>query len=129
MLDGDTIEIAGQRIRLHGIDAPEGRQACRDADGLYLCGDEATAALTRFLAGRNVACEPRDRDRFGRIVARCLVQGQDIGAWMVRQGNALAFRRYSLDYVADEKAAERAKAGMWRGDFQPPWDWRKAQKP
>lgn len=124
VLDGDTIEIANTRIRLWGIDAPEGRQTCQDERGPYLCGDEATEALKSLLGPSPVACEAKDRDRYGRTVARCFVNGQDIGAWMVRQGHALAFRRYSLEYVEDEKAAEAAKAGMWRGQFQAPWDYR-----
>lgn len=125
VIDGDTIDIAGQRIRLWGIDAPEGRQTCT-ADGKpYYCGDESTAALRAIAEQKQAACERKDTDRFGRIVALCRVSGRDIGALMVRQGNALAFRRYSFDYVQDENAARMARAGMWRGEFDAPWDWRR----
>ncbi len=73
---------------------------------------------------RMVHCVPLSRDRYGRVVGRCTLDGSDLGGWMVRQGWALAFRRYGLDYVADEAEAERERRGMWSGSFDKPWDWR-----
>ena len=123
--DGDTVRLAGERVRLHGIDAPESKQACVAGGRRWRCGSEATRALARRIGGRPIACEERDRDRYGRIVAVCRVRGEDLNRWMVRQGWALAYRKYSTDYVPDERAARAAKRGLWRGDFVPPWRWRK----
>jgi endonuclease YncB( thermonuclease family) len=69
--------------------------------------------------GRQVlTCEHRDTDRYGRMVAVCVAGGIDLGRWLMQQGHALAYRKYSLDYVRDEEAAQAAKAGMWAGEFQ-----------
>lgn len=120
VLDGDTIEVQGRRIRLHGIDAPENDQICERSGRPWRCGQEATAALRSHLGGRSVTCHEVDVDRFGRSVARCLVNGQDVNAWLVRNGWALAYRRYSDAYVADEAQARAARRGIWSGQFQAP---------
>ena len=125
VIDGDTIEIRGQRIRLFGIDAPEGRQTCTDAKGAaYRCGQKAAQALDYRISDGVVTCEPKDRDRYGRIVAVCRAYGEDLSAGMTGLGWALAFRRYSTQYVPAEELAERRKAGMWSGEFMPPWEFR-----
>jgi endonuclease YncB( thermonuclease family) len=128
VIDGDTIEIHGQRIRLHGIDAPEGAQQCERDGEPWPCGRRAAFALADTIGARTVTCNPRDRDRYGRIVAVCFAGSENLNAWMVRQGWALAYRRYSKDYIADEDAARQQAAGMWAGDFTPPWDWRRGQR-
>jgi endonuclease YncB( thermonuclease family) len=74
------------------------------------------------------SCEQRDIDRYGHTVAICFAGGDDLGAWLVENGWALAFRQYSAAYVAQERAAESARRGMWRGEFVPPWDWRKGAR-
>ncbi len=131
VIDGDTIDIAGQRIRLHGIDTPEANQLC-EADGKqWRCGQDATFALANLIGRTWVTCIERDRDRYGRIVAVCKVggpKGQDLGAWMVAEGWALAYRKYSTDYVAAEDTARAAGRGMWRGKFIAPWDWRRGKR-
>jgi endonuclease YncB( thermonuclease family) len=125
VIDGDTIEIRGQRIRLFGIDAPESRQTCTDARGApYRCGQKAAQALDYRISDGVVTCEPKDRDRYGRIVAVCRAYGEDLSSWMTGLGWALAFRRYSTQYVPAEELAERRKAGMWSGQFVPPWEFR-----
>lgn len=124
VIDGDTIDMHGTRIRLHGIDAPENRQECERNRKVWRCGQEAAWALDQLVRGKSVACEPRDKDRYGRTIAVCRVGRQDIGAWMVEQGWALAFTRYSDDYVGQETAAKRTKRGMWAGEFVAPWEWR-----
>ena len=127
VIDGDTLEIQGQRIRLHGIDAPEGRQLCRLDGKPWQCGKDAANALADKIAHRPVACEDLGRDRYKRIIGRCTVAGEDIGTWMVSQGLALAYRRYSLDYVDDEADAQAARRGIWAGEFVKPWEWRLAR--
>ncbi len=127
-IDGDTLELGDERIRLHGIDAPESAQRCRAQGRLYACGREATRTLARLFRGSQVACEERGRDRYGRIVAVCTAAGRDLNAWMVAEGWALAYRRYSRAYVATERRARAAKRGVWRGEFVPPWDWRRGKR-
>ena len=103
VIDADTIEIHGQRIRLHGIDAPEGGQICLDAAGQkWRCGQRAALALQDLIGRHTVTCDERDVDRYGRIVGRCLVGEVDINKWLVAQGLALAYRRYSRAYVGAE---------------------------
>ncbi len=97
VIDGDSLEVAGERIRLHGIDAPESRQHCRLDGKPWQCGKDAANALADKIGRRPVRCEDLGRDRYKRIIARCTVAGEDMGAWMVSQGWALAYRRYSHD--------------------------------
>ena len=128
VIDGDTLEVRGTRIRLHGIDAPESAQGCRAGGRRWPCGREATRALSRRIGGRTVACEERDRDRYGRTVAVCRIGGEDVNAWMVAAGWAFAYRRYSRSYVAAETAAKGARRGVWRGEVVAPWEWRKGKR-
>ena len=126
IIDGDTLEIDGTRIRLHGIDTPEVRQVCR-RDGLdWLCGQEASKALRDYVGNIDLRCERLDTDRYGRMVAKCYrPDGTDIGEWMVSNGWALAYQQYSKDYVNEEAKAEVAKLGLWAGEFIEPWVWRR----
>ena len=128
VIDGDTIEIHGQRIRLHGIDAPESGQSCIAKGKKTRCGQQAALALANKIGNRTVACEPKDRDRYRRVVAVCRAGGEDLNAWMVSQGHALAYRRYSTAYVEQEDSASRSKFGIWRGAFVAPWDWRRGKR-
>lgn len=124
VIDGDTLEIAGRRVRLFGIDAPEGRQHCTRDGKRYDCGEEAAEALRRKIGHFAITCSQRDTDRYHRVVAVCLIGDEDLGAWMTANGFAVAFRRYSLAYVGQENEAREAKRGVWRGEFEAPWDWR-----
>lgn len=121
VIDGDTLELHGLRIRLAAIDAPESRQSCRRADGSWPCGRRAAFALADRIGARPVTCRWRDLDRYRRAVARCAAGGVDLGGWMVEQGYALAFRKYGVSYVPQEDAARTARRGVWAGSFVPPW--------
>lgn len=128
VIDGDTIEIHGTRIRLNGIDAPESAQMCLDGSGKkYRCGQRASLALADFLdAHRPTSCIEVGRDQFRRMVAVCTAGGVDIAEWLVRRGYALDWPKYSDGYYARAQAEARAaKSGMWIGSFEQPWDWRK----
>jgi endonuclease YncB( thermonuclease family) len=128
VIDGDTIEIHGNRIRLNGIDAPESRQLCKNASGAdYRCGQQSALYLANLTRNKTVNCVPTGRDRYMRILARCNVGPIDLQAHMVQSGHALAFVRYSRQYVAQERIAESARAGIWQGAFEMPWDWRKSR--
>lgn len=128
VIDGDTVEINDQRIRLHGIDAPESRQVCQHDGVMWLCGAEATKTLRNLIRGASVSCTERDRDRYGRMVSICHLSGMDLNAEMVRAGMALAYRRYSDDYVGHEASAKAARKGLWSGRFVPPWEWRRGKR-
>lgn len=124
--DGDTIRVGAERIRLHGIDAPEAGQTCTDEDGqAWDCGDAATLEMRRLIATRPVSCERKDVDRYGRIVATCFVDDVDVAGRLVAEGLALAYRRYSSAYVPAELRARLRGRGMWAGDFEEPWVWRR----
>lgn len=123
--DGDTLEIRDIKIRLHGIDAPESDQLCSKDQKRYRCGQQAALALDELIDSGTVRCEEKDTDRYGRTVAECFVGATNINAWMVENGWALAYRSYSNDYIRQEDMARTAKVGIWSGDFQNPWDYRR----
>lgn len=126
VIDGDTIEIHGQRVRLEGIDAPESNQRCRDrqAGTDVRCGQQASIWLADLIGTSTVSCADAGRDRYGRVLAHCTVNGKDIGAAMVEAGWALAFVRYSREYEPQEAKARDAKRGIWKCEFAEPWKWR-----
>lgn len=130
VIDGDTLEIRGERIRLFGIDAPETGQSCEDAAGnAYRCGQRAALFLADMLGSKLVRCVERDRDRYRRIVGECYSSdGTNVSAAMVVAGHALAFRRYSREFVADEDTARLARRGIWVGRFDAPWEWRRNRR-
>jgi len=128
VIDGDTIEIAGQRVRFNGIDAPESSQYCQNAKGFkYACGRTAAKALDQFLAkSRPVKCVFVEWDQYDRFVGNCFrADGKSVAGWLVENGHALDWPRYSrLEYAGHQAAAKNAKRGIWQGQFQQPWDWR-----
>jgi len=132
VVDGDTIEIAGQRVRFNGIDAPEGQQSCKNSNGkAYACGRSAAKALDNFLAGsRPVRCEFLDWDQYGRYVGNCArADGRSVQEWLVESGHALDWPRYSAGgYAVQQARAKQARRGVWQGEFEEPWEWRAAQR-
>lgn len=129
VIDGDTIEIHGQRIRLSGIDAPESSQLCELSGKKYRCGQKAAFALDDLISGKTVRCEEKDRDRYKRIVGECFTGATNLNAWMVSHGWALAYRQFSQAFVTEEEAAQAKKVGIWAGTFQNPWDFRHGPTP
>jgi endonuclease YncB( thermonuclease family) len=125
VIDGDTIEIHGQRIRLHGIDAPESSQTCKVDGEPWRCGKDAAFKLADKIGKQTVTCEQKDVDRYGRVVAVCSAGGEDLNGWMVSEGLAVAYRQYSKDYVGQEEQAKTAGIGVWGSEFEMPWDYRK----
>ncbi|OYX33545.1 MAG: hypothetical protein B7Y99_07225 [Caulobacterales bacterium 32-69-10] len=130
VVDGDTFSVGAERLRLWGVDAPEGRQACQDAKGQgYACGDVARDQLIRLIGGRIVRCEIRDRDPYGRAVSRCMAASTDLGGAMVRAGWAVDYAQFSRGaYASAEAEARRARRGLWAGRFETPSTWRDAER-
>jgi endonuclease YncB( thermonuclease family) len=126
VLDGDSIEISGARIRLQGIDAPESDQTCVDAGGrTWPCGKAAAQELRRYIGARQLTCEASGFDRYHRILATCFVpDGSDVNAWIVRQGWALAYGD-GRNYRSEQDEAKAAKHGIWAGTFLSPREWRR----
>lgn len=126
VVDGDTLEIHGTRIRLWGVDAPESNQLCRgDDSSLYRCGAEVANDLDSYIGRRPVNCVPLNLDQYGRTVATCSVSGTDLGEWLVRNGLALDWPQYSRGrYDGAQHDAERAGRGIWKGSYVEPWRYR-----
>ncbi len=134
VIDGDGLEVDGRSLRLYGLDAPEIGQECiggagAPVTGAFDCGRWARDALVARIGGASVACTQIDLDRYDRPVVRCDLGGADLNAALVREGYALAYRRYSGDYIAAEEAARAARAGLWSTTMQSPEDYRRAPEP
>jgi len=124
-VDGDTLRVGGETVRLLDIDAPESDQFCHGAP----CGHAAFDALRAILAQGPATCDGTERDSYGRRLAACRVRGRDVGAEMVRRGHAAAFRRHSDRYAPQEAEARAAQRGMWQhGTPEMPWDHRRAAR-
>ena len=138
VIDGDTIELGGEKIRLHGIDAPEIKQVCRNKhDSPYMCGIIAKNYLIDLIRRRGVNeqkkvyCYYSERDKYKRIIGKCFIGADSryhINLSMVRTGNAVAYTKYSKDYLVDQDNAKIMGAGIWQGKFDLPEEWRKKNK-
>ena len=134
VIDGDTIEIHGERVRLWGIDALESDQLCRCYESKhYQCCRLAANALASLFATiiLPVTCSPTGRDRYRRTVAVCFLgqPGPDIGKWLVANGFALDWPQYSHgQYADDQGGAEQGERGIWRGSFVEPWKYRACRR-
>ena len=129
VIDGDTIEIHAERIRLEGVDAPESGQSCTDTEGrAWPCGQRAAFALADHIGQKPVHCISSRKDRYGRRLATCDLGGENLNRWLVANGWAVAYRHYSEAYVSDEAVAQEQKRGIWSGTFIMPWDYRHRKK-
>lgn len=124
VIDGDTIEIHRQRIRLNGIDAFESAQKCELNQKYYLCGNRSANYLSDLIAGRTISCKISGKDKYKRLLGVCFTGTTNLNKEMVRAGWALAFVRYSKEYVRDEYQARIEANGAWAGRFAKPWDYR-----
>ena len=120
VIDGDSVRVAGIEIRLYGIDAPEFRQICMRAGHPWACGRAATRFLESLAERRELRCRPREEDRYGRTIAICSAGEADVGAAMVRAGQAVAYGAYQ----AEEREAREARRGVWASSFERPATWR-----
>ena len=135
--DGDTIKIDTFKIRLDGIDAPEKKQKCKRPYFTifmftfyedYSCGQKSTEALIKKINNQKITCKISDIDYFKRLIGECYKRKTNLNAWLVSNGHAVAFRKYSKKYVPEEIFAKQEKKGMWQGKFEMPWDYRKSNK-
>lgn len=125
VIDGDSLEIGGEKVRLLGIDAPELSQTCTNATGkTYGCGKQATKHLQYLIGKKTVQCDVTGDDKYQRGLVLCQVGDVDINKQMVKSGWALAFRNSYVDYTTEEIAAAKARRGLWAGDFMTPREWK-----
>ncbi len=120
VVDGDSLWVSDTEIRLYGIDAVELNQSCMRSGRVWNCGGDAAQALRLAIASRPVTCRPKERDRYGRTIARCQAGGLDLAAAMIKGGFAVSFGAYE----ADEREARDARRGIWSSQFEPPGAWR-----
>ena len=126
VIDGDTIVLNGEKIRFSGIDAPEYDQDCMNGDKKIYCGMFSKVLLTKKIGDETPKCIREGKDVYGRTLAECFVNGESLSSFLVRQGYAFAYRKYSKKFIKDEDFAKANKLGMWAMTFQYPWDYRKA---
>ena len=128
IIDGDTVHINKYKIRLHGIDAPERNQKCIFNKKKWLCGNQATNELKKLINNEIIKCVTSDIDIYKRYVAICFVNETNLNQIMVKNGWALAYRYYSTDYIKEERYARENNLGIWRGEFEKPYIFRKKNK-
>ena len=125
--DGDTIRIGDERIRFSGIDAPEIKQTCIYQEIEFKCGEFSKNLLIEKISNQEVSCIRESTDQYGRTLAECFVGKESLSSYLVREGYAFAYRRYSSKFILDEEYAQSKNNGMWSMDFMFPWDFRKSQ--
>ena len=134
VVDGDTIKINSKKIRLYGIDAPEKKQKCKKTyltisfmsfTKDYMCGEVSTEKLIKKINKQKLNCNILDVDRYKRLIGECFKRNINLNSWMVSNGYAVAYRKYSKKYVSDEINAKNNKLGIWQGKFEMPWDFRR----
>ena len=125
--DGDTIRIGEERIRFSGIDAPELKQTCLYQEIEFNCGEFSRDLLIEKIANKEVSCIRESKDQYGRTLAECFVGKESLSRYLVREGYAFAYRKYSDKFITDEEYAQSKGNGMWSMEFLFPWDFRKSK--
>ena len=125
IIDGDTIRINDEKIRFSGIDTPELKQTCINNKKIIFCGLEAKNLLAKIINNRDVNCISEGKDQYKRTLAECFVGDLSISSYLVREGYAFAYRKYSEKFVKDEEFAKENNKGMWSMSFEFPWEYRK----
>ena len=125
IIDGDTIKIGEERIRFSGIDAPEINQTCISEGVEVFCGQISKSLLVDKTSLEQVKCISEGKDQYNRTLAECFVNGESLSRYLVRQGYAFAYRKYSKKFIKDEDYAKEKKMGMWNMKFLFPWDYRR----
>ena len=125
IIDGDTIHLNNEKIRFTGIDTPELKQTCTKNNEVILCGIEARKLLIKKIGKNEVQCIKEGKDQYKRTLAECFVKDLSLSSFLVREGYAFAYRKYSKKFVNDEDYARKNNLGMWSMRFEYPWDWRK----
>ena len=125
VIDGDTIRLGDVKIRFSGIDAPEINQTCVASEGKVACGKISRDLLIEKVTNNKISCTDEGKDFYGRVLGECFVNGESLSSYLVREGFAFAYRKYSNKYIEDEEYAKINKLGMWSMEFQYPWDYRK----
>tara|TARA_A100001011_G_C14236027_1_gene811070 strand:+ start:1067 stop:1549 length:483 start_codon:yes stop_codon:yes gene_type:complete len=132
IIDADTIELDGGKVRLYGIDAPEMKQSCEDSKSeMYRCGissKEALQFLIDMMPDKIVRCRYTTKDVYGRLIGECSIGKININSWLVENGWALAYRKSSKKYVKNENIAKQNRAGIWSGKFIESWKWRRGKR-
>jgi len=126
IVDGDTIVLNGEKIRLSGIDAPELKQTCMNGDQKVFCGKLAKMLLVKKIGNKTPECIREGKDVYKRTLAECFINGESLSAFLVRSGYAFAYLKYSDKFIKDEEFAKKNKLGMWSMKFEYPWDFRKS---
>ena len=126
VIDGDTIVINEEKIRFSGIDTPELKQICLNGDQKIFCGKFAKKMLIKKIGEEIPRCISEGKDIYNRTLAECFINGESLSSFMVRNGYAFAYRKYSKKFIEDEEFAKRNKLGIWSMKFEFPWDFRKS---
>ena len=125
IIDGDTIHLNGEKIRFSGIDTPELKQTCSKNNEIIFCGIEAKKLLADKIASNEIKCISEGKDQYKRTLAECFVNDLSLSSYLVKNGYAFAYRKYSKKFIADEDFARSNNLGLWSMKFEYPWDWRK----
>ena len=125
IIDGDTIHLNNEKIRFTGIDTPELKQTCNKNSEIIYCGIEAKQLLIDKIGNDKVTCIREGKDQYKRTLAECFVNDLSLSRFLVREGYAFAYRKYSKRFINDEDFARKNNIGMWSMKFEYPWDWRK----
>ena len=126
VVDGDTIKLGDVKIRFSGIDAPEINQTCVASEGKVACGKISRDILITKVSNNKISCTDEGKDFYGRVLGEFFVNGESLSRYLVREGFAFAYRKYSDKFILDEEYAKSNRLGMWSMKFQYPWDYRKS---